>query len=112
ALGPDGRICREDAYDLDQLDAARARFAELAAPRAPARLVETTATRDNDRFDRAWAARDWDAIVATFAEEYRYEDRRPMVQLTLDREGWCEFARPLYDMRSSRSSTVILATRG
>jgi hypothetical protein len=109
---PDGCIDRVHHYSLEQIGAARARFAELAAPPAPARLIDTAATRECDMFDRAWAARDWEVIAAEFAQGYRYEDRRAMVQLTLDREQWFEFSRPLFDMSSSRLATEALATRG
>ncbi len=108
-----GRIASVDCYDLDhQLDAARARFAELAAPRASARLIETTATRTVDRFGRAWAARDWQAICALNAPELRYSDRRALMQLELDRETFHQFIHPLLEMEESRVFQEVLATRG
>ena len=85
SFGPDGRIQRLDMYSLDQLDAARARYAELAA--APAtRWIENAATRNLDRVQASWEARDWERLTAEFAPEFHGSDRRPTMLLELDRD--------------------------
>jgi SnoaL-like protein len=61
-----GIMLHFEVYDLDQLPDARARFAELAAPR----VIENAATDALDRFVRAWLACDWEALRACFAPEY------------------------------------------
>src|SRR5262249_27595169 len=54
------RARRQDFYALDQLDAARARFAELRPD--PLRIPPNAATRAADRFQRARETGDWAAL--------------------------------------------------
>jgi hypothetical protein len=61
-FGADGRVSHWEQFDADQHDPALARFDELGAPPAPARLFENAATSAIDRFDRAWAIRE---VLAT-----------------------------------------------
>ncbi len=110
--GVDGRTSRVELFDPEREADALARFDELTTPPVLTRIVETAATRAIDRFDRAWAARDWQAICALNAPELRYSDRRALMQLELDRETFLEFIRPLFEMQASRISQEVLATRG
>ena len=57
-------INRCEIFDEEDIDAALARFDELAAP---ARQLENAATQVYDRFRGCYAARDWDALVQTVA---------------------------------------------
>jgi class 3 adenylate cyclase len=110
-LDPAGRIRHFDTYDLEQLDAARARFAALAAvPRKP--WIENAATRSFDELQAAWESRDWERFAATMAPEFRRIDRRSMMRLDLDREEHLALARPLFEMESSQLQVEVLATRG
>ena len=111
-FGANGRVTHWEQFDGDQRAEALARFEELAAPPAPARLVENAATRSLDQFARAWAARDWEALRSGFATGYVNSDRRTVVQLEFDLEQHLGFQRPLFEMKSSRVAAEILATRG
>ena len=111
-FGADGRVSHWEQFDGDQRDQALARFDELVAPPAPARLFDTAATAAVDRFDRAWASRGWDAVAALYAHEFHYSDRRALMHLELDREGFLESMRPQFEMQASHSSQEVLATRG
>jgi class 3 adenylate cyclase len=104
-----GRIGEYHTYDLDHLEDARARYAELAAaPRTP--WVANLATRAMQRAVAAWEARDWERFAAGFAPGFRSTDRRRLVRLELDRE-WIGSYRELLGMTTGFSAQV-LATRG
>ena len=109
SLAEDGRAQRFDMYSLDQLDAARTRYAELvaAAPR-----IENLATRAAERGADAWRAHDWAAYDALLAPGFRSIDRRGHVQLELDREGWLASYRELRDMTTALPTPEVVATRG
>jgi hypothetical protein len=111
ALDPAGRFREYHTYDLDQLDAARACYAGLAAePRAA--WIENVATRSRHRVRAAWETRDWERFAATMAPGFRRIDRRSLVRLELDREEHLALTRPLFEMESSRIQIEGLATRG
>jgi SnoaL-like domain len=110
-FGPDGRIQRAHVYDCDQLDAARACYEALAAPVPPPRL-ENAVTRLRDRFEDAWAARDWEGIAAILAPGFRLIDRRSYAHFDLDRDQELVSLRFRFDMLSSRTTSEVLATRG
>ncbi len=106
------RIARADVYDADQLEQARARFEALsAAAQSPPRF-ENAATRNVERATLAQGARDLDGFAACFASEFRNIDRRPLVQLDLDREQFLAGYRQIIEMTSSRPTGEVLATRG
>jgi hypothetical protein len=75
-----GRIRRFDFYDLEQLDAAWARFESIPAEGARDPLAAlarpNAATAAIDRVQAAFEARDWAALRAVYTEEARFEDRR------------------------------------
>jgi ketosteroid isomerase-like protein len=77
----DGMVRRFDQYDVEQLDAALARFAELAG----ARVSENASTRIAQRIVAAVARQDWSAVEAMLAERLTFEDRRRGVLLAGDR---------------------------
>ena len=107
-----GRIRRFDTYDLEDLDRARVRFAELAAPAAPTGGFENTASRAWREVIAVWRLRDVERFAALHPTALRYRDHRRLVQLDLDRDGFLAFTRPLLEMRSNSASLDILATRG
>src|SRR5262249_6302835 len=99
-LGPDGRIQRIDTYDFDQLEEARARFAELRPD--PTRIPPNAATRVRDRAGAAFEAGDWHALTSA---DFIYDDRRKRSLLSGDVGLWItnmEFMRSLPDTRLTR----------
>ncbi len=114
-FGVDGLLARHEVFDCDREAEALARFDELAGRRPPAaasRLVANAATPFRERIDAAWHARDWRGLADLLASDYRFSDRRRLVQVDLDRDGWVEMTRRLGVMRSARAETDVLATRG
>ncbi|MBI1817962.1 MAG: nuclear transport factor 2 family protein [Deltaproteobacteria bacterium] len=89
-----GRIRCIDQYDLDQVDAARARFAELvlgpveALRPDPLRILPNAASLARDRALEAFAARDWLALRALTSRDMVWEDRQKRALLTGDVELW------------------------
>src|SRR5262249_47462012 len=52
-------------------------------------------------------------VAAAFAPGFRLMDRRSMLRIELDRDGWLDNLRYLFEMRSSRfTPQQLLATRG
>jgi len=66
-----GVVLRFDRYDLDQLPAARARFAELRPD--PLRIPHNAASRA--RVFDAFRAQGWEAVRALVADDFVFEDR-------------------------------------
>jgi hypothetical protein len=112
-LDEHAKIRRIDLYDLDQLDQALARFAEISAARPPrARSFANAATTVFDQIIAFWSARDWDGYRRLLPPEFRTSDRRRMVLLELDRDQLIAHTRQLGDMGSNRIESDLLATRG
>ncbi len=107
-----GKVCRFDQYDLDQLDAALARYEELSAAAPPTARIENAATRSADRFRDAWEARDWERVAEIFAPGFLLIDRRTMMHLDVDRDQHLEAVRLMFGMTSSHLPFAVLATRG
>ncbi len=107
-----GRVHRFDQYDLDQVATALARFGVLASEPAGPTPVETVATRSLRRAERAWDARDWEGIDAALAPGFRQIDRRGRSYVELDRAQHLERTRAIFDLRSSRLASEVIATRG
>jgi class 3 adenylate cyclase/tetratricopeptide (TPR) repeat protein/ketosteroid isomerase-like protein len=87
------RIERIDVYDLDQLDAALARYAELTdrPPAFAARRVRPNAASANTlRINAALAARDADSLRALHCDDMRNVDHRTGAELDLNQvmEWW------------------------
>ncbi|MFI5053853.1 MAG: hypothetical protein ACHQDE_05780, partial [Acidimicrobiia bacterium] len=125
-FGVDGLVTRWEMFDIGHDAEALARFDELlnrsvsplgterieeAAARSAQRF-ENAATRSLSRFQDAWAARDWDGIASTFAPGLRLSDRRSYAHLDLDRDQHLASLRFRFEMRSSRVTHEVLATRG
>ncbi|MEZ0350608.1 BTAD domain-containing putative transcriptional regulator [Mycobacterium sp. pR1184] len=70
------KINRCEIFDETDLDAALARFEQLTRP-AP--RLENAATLAFERFRSQFAARDWEAIAETLAENAFHDDRRLVV---------------------------------
>ncbi len=107
-----GRQQRSDLYDPEQIDQARARFAELAAPAETADRFANAATRALDRGTAALGARDWEGFAALFAAEFRVYDRTSFAQFESDAAEWLAGFRPMVEMTSGTPTRQVLATRG
>jgi class 3 adenylate cyclase/tetratricopeptide (TPR) repeat protein len=75
-----GRSVALELFDIDDIDSALARFAELSVP-DPLRIAPNAATRTFERYMQALDRRDWDAIASLFDPGYEYSDRRTGVHL-------------------------------
>src|SRR5262249_33691404 len=104
-----GRVRRHDFYTLDQLDEARARFAELRPD--PLRIPPNAATPAADRLGDAVDGRDWDAVGPFCAPALVYDDRRRGVLLTGDRDMLFASIRFIAS-QGSRPTRTLLATSG
>ena len=82
-------INRCELFDEADLDAAIARFDELSRP-AP--QLENAASRVDDRFEIAFAARDFDAMAELMADDIVVDDRRRVVNAGLRRGRDIEIA--------------------
>jgi class 3 adenylate cyclase/ketosteroid isomerase-like protein len=109
-LDADGREIRLDVWDVERLEAARARFEEIRALEAPPSFANT-ASRTWQQILAAWERRDARRFAELHPRPLRYRDHRRQFQLDLDREQFLEFTRPLLDMAVSMS-VELLATRG
>lgn len=107
-----GRTTRVDVYDPEQLDQARARFAELTAPAPVAEPFANAASATVAPVIAAIVAHDWQRFRQLFADDFRMSDRRRVVQLELDREQYVAFTREVADGRTVRAASELLATRG
>jgi ketosteroid isomerase-like protein/tetratricopeptide (TPR) repeat protein len=116
---PHGGLQRIEQFDLRQETEALARFDELvgnppsdlASPISPQPFANAV-TRLNERFARAWAARDWDAVAALHAPALRLEDRRRLLQMEGQAETNLAYLRVLFDVPRSAWTMTPIATRG
>src|SRR6185369_11761766 len=74
--------------------------------------VANAATRFNERFASAWAARDWDAVAALHAPALQIDDRRRLLRAQGGAEGSMAALRVLFDVPGSRWVVTPIATRG
>ncbi len=122
-----GRIRGFDTYDLEHLDRARARFAELAAfpaavgrfenaaSRALGEVIEpfiNAATASAGPVIRCLITHDWQGFRQLFAQDFHMSDRRRVVQLELDRDQYVAFTREVSEGRTVRNRWELVATRG
>ncbi len=111
-VAAEGVILRADAYGPEQLEQARARFAELSRA-APAQApFANAAARTYERRLALFAVRDWEGLAQSLPPGFRSSDRRKLVLLELDREQYVAFTRSIGDLASTGHSLKLLATRG
>ena len=105
-----GLINRCEMFDEADLDAALARFEEL---QPSARRLENTASQVDQRFWACFAARDWDAMAETIADDICTDDRRRVVNAGIQhgRDDHIADLRTIAEFAQNTVSTVI-ATRG
>jgi class 3 adenylate cyclase/ketosteroid isomerase-like protein len=102
-----GRITRLELFEIEAVDAALARLAELRPD--PLRIPPNAATRARDHQQQAREAQDWEALARLCAQAMLFDDRRSGIRLTGDRETYVASARI---MASARPSRTLLATAG
>jgi class 3 adenylate cyclase/ketosteroid isomerase-like protein len=83
-LDREGRIRRFDQYDLERLEEARARLAELRPD--PLRIPPNAVTRAMDRAANFIENGDWESMTGLFAPTYHFEDGRRLIRDSGDRE--------------------------
>jgi hypothetical protein len=112
-VGPEG-FRRWHAYDLAQLDAARACYDALApgAPRDPLCIPPNAATRAWDRVEEAFEARDWPALRALAAPDFRFEDRGRRSLIGGGAETWIRNMQVVREWPALRTERRLLATAG
>ena len=129
----DGRVARWESFDLDREAEALARFDEVVgatharegepwvggdgpAGASPSQELEerfaNAATRAMRTFERAWRARDWDGVRATYHPAHRMDDRRRLMHVAVEGEAFLANERLLFDGASSEWRGDLLATRG
>ena len=108
-LDGEGRIRRFDQYDASQLEAARARLAELRPD--PLRIPPNAATRFSERMVAALTAQDLAGAEALTSDHARFEDRRAGVRMTGDRSLLLDNYRYFVSQRIGSTAT-LLATLG
>ena len=105
------RISGVEIFDEADLDTALARFDELHLQ--PHRL-ENAASRVGDRFQRQYAARNWDAIADMLADDYFSDDRRRVVGAGVrhGRDAQMADLRVIADVWITNVMPTVIATRG
>ncbi len=99
-----------ELFELEDIDRARARFAELRPDLL--RIPPNAATRAWDRWERLATAGDWDAVrAAHYVPSYRCEDRRRLFRITLGLDETLQSDRHVIE-NGWRSARTLLATAG
>jgi ketosteroid isomerase-like protein/nuclear transport factor 2 (NTF2) superfamily protein len=117
-FGTDGLMTGSEYFEADRDAEALARFDELARDSGERRTVTTTARIDNtvtrslDRMAEAWNAGDWDRVAAFYTSDFRLIDHRTLIHLEVDRDQYLQGVRLTWDMRASRLTSEVFATRG
>lgn len=104
-------IDRLEMFDETDVERALARFDQLTAP-AP--KLGNAASQLAERFFAYFAARDWDSIAATLAENVSHDDRRHVVNAGVLRGRGAQIAnlRAIAQVGVANFSSTVNATRG
>ncbi len=104
-------ISRCELFDEADLHTALARFAEL---HPQTRRLENAASRVGERFEAAFAARDWAASAAILADDTSTDDRRPLVGVGVrsGRDVVVADWRATADIGVKNLTSTVIATRG
>ena len=104
-------ISRVELFDEADIDAALVRFEELhrQAPR-----LENAATQVEQRSLTYFAARDWDAMAESLADDISTDDRRHVVNAGVRRGRKAEIAsmRAVADVGVTNITSTVIAIRG
>ena len=103
------RISHCEIFDETDLDAALARFDELSKTR-----LENTASRAYERIAACIADDDWDALAEALADDFRSNDRRPVVGAGIQdgRDALIADLRVTAELGIRNVSSTVVATRG
>jgi ketosteroid isomerase-like protein len=104
-----GRVTRIELFELEAVDAALARLAELRPD--PLRIPPNAATRAGVRWHEAFAAGDWESVEALYGPTLALEDRRRGFLTSGDRQMLLASDRLIGSSRP-RISRTVLATAG
>src|SRR5262249_26371858 len=107
-LDDQGRARRQDFYTLDQLDEARARFAELRPD--PLRIPPNAASRVGERVGEGGRGADW-AVVRGLCGTVVVEDRRRLIRTIGDADMLVASGKYVASL-GVRISSTLLATSG
>ncbi|MFN2428048.1 MAG: nuclear transport factor 2 family protein, partial [Candidatus Binatia bacterium] len=109
------RVPHAEVFEPKDVSGALARLDELTgvkAPEAAATCFANVPTRLNESFVSAWAARDWDAVVALHSGACVIDDRRPLLRFEGSAEMTPPWLRTEFEVSNSRWTITPLATRG
>jgi class 3 adenylate cyclase/ketosteroid isomerase-like protein len=106
----EGLVRRFEQYDVDDLDAALARFAALR-PDAHAVPPNEAARTEAERSARFLAC-DWDALRALAAEEFVFEDRRRRALVAGGVDLWLQNLEVVASWPGRHASLQLVATLG
>ena len=103
------RISHCEIFDEADIGKALARFDELSKPR-----LENTASRAYELLAAYIADRDWVALAETLADDFRANDRRPVVGAGIQdgRDALIADLRVTAELGIKNVSSAIVATRG
>lgn len=102
---------RMEVFGDDDLPAALARFEELSGP---AHRLDNTANRVLESYLSHYAARDWDAMAPTLAEDFWADDRRRVVNAGLrhGRDNEISSLKAMVEIGCANITTEPVAIRG
>ncbi len=110
-FGDDGRVSHYEAFDADREAEALARLEALTGSALPEPFANA-ASRALREFERAWRARDWDGVRATYHPAHRMDDRRRLMRVEVAGDAFFANERMLFDDTASQWQGELLATRG
>lgn len=99
-----------EMFELDAVDAALARFAELRPDLL--RIPPNAATRANDRYHAFCRARDWDGLRAHYHPACVFENRRRLLRSSGGIEMAIANARHLWELPGVDAERAVLAAPG
>ena len=110
-VGESGLAAEVVGFDVEQWDEALALFDEWSGPGSG---LSNRATRAQDTYSAAFAARDWDAMAASYADDIVSDDRRTGVNsgVTIGRAELLDLVRGLVDVGFTTVTTIPIAIRG
>jgi hypothetical protein len=106
----DGRFAGLELFELEDLERARARFEALRPPDV-LRIPPNAATRSMERMGACIEAQDWQGLADLFPPDFAYDDRRPLVRDSGDREKLLASVRVSASVGAS-ATHALLATAG
>jgi ketosteroid isomerase-like protein len=109
ALASNGRMTRTEAFEIEALETALARFEALRPD--PLRVPETAATRLRDRNRDAFLTRDWNAMRSLVGADFVFEDRGKRALVRGDAESWIA-SMEFTSQPGFRTETALIGTLG